>query len=92
MLDQALKAANDEGESVFIGALAKPLRVALIGNFPPRRCGIATFTQDVHDALVSADRAITCDVVAMSESDATYDYPAAVKYEVRQDTLAGQSW
>ncbi len=33
-------------------ALTPPVRhIALIGNFPPRRCGIATFTADLHDAL-----------------------------------------
>ena len=26
-------------------------RIILIGSFPPRRCGIATFTCDVHKAL-----------------------------------------
>jgi len=34
----------------------KPLqRVAFIGNHLPRRCGIATFTHDLHRA-VSTDR------------------------------------
>ena len=31
--------------------VARPVRVALIGNHPPRRCGIATFTSDVADGL-----------------------------------------
>ena len=88
MLDQALRAANDRDESSVGDSGIKRLRVALIGNFPPRRCGIATFTCDVHDALVGAARPILCDVVAMSENNARYDYAGAVTYEVRQDELA----
>lgn len=30
---------------------ARPMRVALIGNFTPRRCGIATFTSDIAEQL-----------------------------------------
>ena len=33
----------------------KPLqRVALIGDHLPRRCGIATFTHDLHNAVATA--------------------------------------
>jgi glycosyltransferase involved in cell wall biosynthesis len=41
---------NGEIISLF-GAGERPTRIALIGTFPPRRCGIATFTQDVSDQL-----------------------------------------
>ena len=34
-----------------VGSAERPARIALIGTFPPRRCGIATFTKDVHDKL-----------------------------------------
>lgn len=62
-----------------------PRRVALIGNFPPRRCGIATFTADLHAALTEHGGMTQADVYAMSESDAAYDYPAAVKLSVNQN-------
>lgn len=60
-------------------------RLALIGNFPPRRCGIATFTGDVHDALTAAYPTLACDVYAMTDEGAAYDYPAAVTYELHQN-------
>ena len=62
-------------------------RVALIGNFPPRRCGIATFTADLQSALVGADNDITFDVVAMNDGAEIYQYPDAVTTHVRQDAL-----
>jgi len=66
----------------------KPLqRVAFIGNHLPRRCGIATFTHDLHRA-VSTDRPDleTC-VVAMNDSGGTYDYPAAVRFQIQDETI-----
>jgi glycosyltransferase involved in cell wall biosynthesis len=63
-------------------------RLALIGNFPPRRCGIATFTGDVHDALTTAFPSMACDVYAMTDEGSSYAYPAAVTYEIGQNRLA----
>jgi len=63
-------------------------RLALIGNFPPRRCGIATFTGDVHDALTAAYPSLACDVYAMTDEGASYDYPAAVTFELHQNQPA----
>ena len=31
--------------------VARLERIALLGNYLPRKCGLATFTTDVHDAL-----------------------------------------
>ncbi len=67
----------------------KPLqRVAFIGNHLPRRCGIATFTHDLHRA-VSADRPNleTC-VIAMTDRGATYDYPAVVRFQIHDERIA----
>ena len=58
--------------------------VALIGNYPPRRCGIATFTADVHDALLEARPDLVCDVYAMTDEGGGYDYPPEVSFEIRQ--------
>ncbi len=41
--------------------------IALIGDFPPRRCGIATFTCDTRDALLLANPDMNVDVYAMDD-------------------------
>ncbi len=63
-------------------------RLALIGNFPPRRCGIATFTGDVYDALTEAYPTLKCDVYAMTDEGASYAYPPAVSFELHQNQAA----
>ncbi len=42
------------------------MRIALIGGFPPRQCGIATFTADTYDSLIAASPNMTVDVYAMT--------------------------
>jgi len=39
------------GRAVFSNDDHSPLSLALIGNFPPRKCGIATFTDDIVQSL-----------------------------------------
>ena len=52
-------------------------RIALIGGFTPRRCGIATFTADIYDSLTAASPDIDVDVYAMTTalSNMTFDDP-----------------
>ena len=61
-------------------------RIAMVGNYPPRRCGIATFTADVVEALRESFPGVPCDVYAMNDGGRTYDYPAEVVFAVRQDS------
>ncbi|HEX8382741.1 MAG TPA: glycosyltransferase family 4 protein [Sphingomonas sp.] len=60
------------GESANVG------RIALIGNYLPRQCGLATFTTDVHHALCARYPDLLVDVYAMDDHPGRYDYPAAV--------------
>ena len=41
-------------------------RIALIGGFTPRRCGIATFTADIHASITAGFPGATVDVYAMA--------------------------
>jgi glycosyltransferase involved in cell wall biosynthesis len=56
--------------------------VALVGNAPPRRCGIATFTTDLQRALQNTGHGIRTGIVAMNDRAERYDYPASVIREI----------
>lgn len=45
------------------------LRLAVIGNFPPRRCGIATFTADMVESLRRADPEAEIEIYAMATDE-----------------------
>ncbi|WP_375428650.1 glycosyltransferase [uncultured Sphingomonas sp.] len=69
--------------------VAKVERVALIGNYLPRKCGLATFTTDVHVALKERYPDLAIDVYAMDDHPGRYDYPAAVTASISEnDPLA----
>ena len=56
-------------------------RIAFIGNYAPRRCGIATFTRDVRNAVAAHLPQADCLVVPMNDGGRSYEYPAEVRFE-----------
>ncbi len=62
-------------------------RVAFIGNYLPRRCGIATFTYDIHRAVSAARPEVATSVIAMTDPGRSYDYPQAVSFQVHDEKI-----
>lgn len=62
-------------------------RIALIGNAPPRLCGIATFTRDVRAALLTAFPDIALDLYAMDDPGSSHCYGPEVICAIRQDEI-----
>jgi len=62
-------------------------RVAFIGNSLPRRCGIATFTTDLQQAVTRLPAPVETVIVAMTDHDYAYDYPAAVRCQINDGRL-----
>jgi glycosyltransferase involved in cell wall biosynthesis len=64
------------------------LSIAFVGTFPPRRCGIATFTRDLSEAVESASNCVAPVTIALTDPGGKYEYPEPVKYEIRQGIKA----
>ena len=62
-------------------------RVAFIGNYLPRQCGIATFTTDLSDAFSEKFPDIQSMVLAMNDTLEGYNYSDKVRYEIRESNL-----
>lgn len=65
-----------------------PSRVAIIGNYLPRRCGIATFTTDLCDAIHGEYEATELLALPVNDTEEGYSYPARIRFELSQDELA----
>lgn len=63
-------------------------KIALIGNYLPRRCGIATFTTDLLTNLSKDDSAGECCAIVMNDRADGYRYPAQVRFEVNQHIMS----
>ncbi len=57
---------------------AKRLRVAFVSSYPPRECGIATFTHDLASATRDAGEDVQISVVAINEAGGLHPYPSEV--------------
>ncbi|OIR14868.1 GDP-mannose-dependent alpha-(1-2)-phosphatidylinositol mannosyltransferase [mine drainage metagenome] len=66
------------------GDLAK---VAFLGDYLPRKCGIATFTTDLRCAIATAFPELQCPVVPVNDTEDGYDYPPEVRFEVAEQDL-----
>ena len=62
-------------------------RMAFIGNSLPRRCGIATFTTDLQQAVERLPGGVATDIVAMTDHDYAYDYPPVVRFQINDSRL-----
>ena len=61
------------------------LPIAFVGTYPPRRCGIATFTRDLAEAIAMASEGTFATSLAVTDPGGQYEYPRNVQYEIRQE-------
>lgn len=62
--------------------------LSFIGSHVPRRCGIATFTSDICEAVAAEYPETKCIVGAVSDHPGKYDYPASVRFEIEEREAA----
>ena len=61
--------------------------VSFVSSFVPRRCGIATFTNDLAEAVAEREPALNVRAVAMNDRLEGYRYPARVWFEINHNRL-----
>lgn len=64
-----------------------PQRIAFLGDYPPRHCGVATFTQDLCESVAAAAPDSECYVGAVNDRAEGYDYPSRVRFELLEKDL-----
>ena len=68
--------------------LPLPTRIAVIGNYLPRQCGIATFTTDLCTAIASEYGSARLFAIPVNDPESSYDYPDRVRMEIEQEDSA----
>ncbi len=67
---------------------ALPSRIAVVGNYLPRQCGIATFTTDLCEAISAECGAARLFAVPVNDTESGYAYPDRVRLALAQDDLS----
>jgi len=62
-------------------------RIAFIGNYLPRQCGIATFTTDLCEAIAAEHSEATCIAVPVNDLEDGYAYPPRVRFELTEKDI-----
>ena len=58
------------------------LRIGFLSTYPPTPCGIATFTEDLVQAIPSS---FSPEIIAVSQDDETISYPEEVKFIIQKE-------
>ncbi len=56
--------------------------IAFISNYLPRKCGIATFTKDLLNAVSTEAPQLECWALVMNDIAQGYHYPSQVRFEL----------
>ena len=67
---------------------SSPSRIAVIGNYLPRQCGIATFTTDLCAAISAEYGTARLLALPVNDTEEGYDYPARVRWSLSQENLS----
>jgi len=62
-------------------------RVAFIGNYLPRQCGIATFTTDLCESIADEFTGTACIALPVNDTEAGYEYPSRVRFELTEKNI-----
>ena len=68
--------------------LSLPSRIAVVGNYLPRQCGIATFTTDLCEAISGEYGTAHLLALPINDTEQGYDYPERVRWSLAQDDVA----
>jgi glycosyltransferase involved in cell wall biosynthesis len=62
-------------------------KIAFVGDYLPRKCGIATFTSDVLSAVAAEYPRSQCVAVPVNDLPGGYKYPKEVRFEIEEQDL-----
>ncbi|HEX5426273.1 MAG TPA: glycosyltransferase family 4 protein [Bryobacteraceae bacterium] len=67
---------------------SKLRKIAFVGDYLPRKCGIATFTSDLLAAVATAHPQSQCLSVSVNDLQEGYEYPEEVRFEIEEQDLS----
>lgn len=66
----------------------RPIRVIYVSSYIPRRCGIATYTKDLTNAINLLNPHALAEIMAINRNGGNLEYPWEVKFKINQNDLS----
>ena len=73
--------------NILVETESKIRRVAFLGDYLPRKCGIATFTSDLLASVAAGHPQSQCFAVPVNDIEGGYEYPDVVRFEIEEQDL-----
>ena len=67
---------------------SKIRKIAFLGDYLPRKCGIATFTSDLLTSVAAEHPQTQCFAVPVNDVEEGYEYPGVVRFEIEEQDLS----
>jgi hypothetical protein len=71
-----------------VEAASEIQKIAFLGDYLPRKCGIATFTTYLLTSVAVEHAESQCFAVAVNDIEGGYEYPGVVRFEIEEQDLA----
>jgi len=65
----------------------KDIRVIYVSSYIPRKCGIATYTKDLTNAINQLNPKTLAEIMSVARPRETINYPWEVKYKINQEEM-----
>ncbi|MGC8834931.1 MAG: glycosyl transferase family 1, partial [Armatimonadota bacterium] len=82
-----MRAPEDLSAFPYLRELLNRIDVCTLATYPPRECGIGTFTKDLVDAIQKFTPFSDMSIIAINEEGAIHQYGRRVRFVIRQDEL-----
>lgn len=68
--------------------LENGMKMLIVSSYPPRECGIATFTNDIFKAMQTVfGSSLPVEICALQNAHQSFDYPVEVSYVLQKDII-----
>lgn len=71
-----------------LGSKRKPIRAIYVSSYIPRKCGIATYTKDLTNAINPLNPYALAEIMAVNRSEESLDYPWEAKFKIDENNLS----
>src|ERR1035441_5445387 len=76
-----------ERRDLIVNTASSTRTIAFLGDYLPRKCGIATFTSDLLGAVAAHRPQSHCFAVPVNDIEGCYRYPDVVRFEIEEQDL-----